>query len=174
MISPREYNSASNKNEIYGEFKNQEYINLIKELPYPILKMIDVGSGCGKGLIYLCKSKIGKDLEYVCGIEINEYRYTKSKSLLSIQAPSIQNKLEFVCEDFKNITFVSYDLVYCCNIMFEPELNKKLIDKLLQEKISIFILYTIEPRCRHLFWKRILVNTSWLSTVPVYFYWRDY
>ena len=53
-------------------------------------------------------------------------------------------------------------------------INNKLIDKLLRENIRIFILYTIEPRCSHLFWKRIFVKTSWLSSVPVYIYCRDY
>ena len=174
MISPREYNCATNDNEIYGEIDGNDFINIIKECPYTIFKMIDVGSGCGKGLIYLCNSDIGYDLEYVCGIECNEYRYNKSKSLLSSQNNLILNKLEFVCDDFKNISFATFDLVYCCNIMFDTDVNNKLIDKLLQENIGIFILYTIEPRCSHLFWKRIFVKTSWLSTVPVYFYWKDF
>ena len=174
MISPREYNCATNDNEIYGEMNGNDFINIIKECPYTIFKMIDVGSGCGKGLIYLCNSDIGYDLEYVCGIESNEYRYNKSKCLLSSQKNQILNKVEFVCDDFKNISFATFDLVYCCNIMFDTDVNNKLIDKLLQEKIGIFILYTIEPRCSHLFWKRIFVNTSWLSTVPVYFYWKDF
>jgi len=87
--------------------------------------MIDVGSGCGNGLIYLCNSEIGVDLEYVCGIDLKEYIYKKSKTLLSTQKSSVQNKLEIVCEDFKNISFARFDLVYCCNIMFDTEVNKK-------------------------------------------------
>ena len=105
MISPREYNSATNDNEIYGEMASIEFINLIKESPYVIYKMIDVGSGCGKGLINLCNSKIGEELEYVCGVECNEYRYNKSKILLSQQKSSVINKLEFVCKYFKSISF---------------------------------------------------------------------
>ena len=174
MISPREYNCASSDNEIYGEMDNIDFIYILKECPYTIFKMIDVGSGCGKGLIYLCNSEIGNDLEYVCGIECNEYRYNKSKSLLYKQNSELLHKLEFICDDFNHISFATFDLVYCCNIMFDTDLNNKLIDKLLRENIRIFILYTIEPRCSHLFWKRIFVKTSWLSSVPVYIYCRDY
>ena len=85
MISPREYNCASNDNEIYGDMVNIDFICILKECPYTIFKMIDVGSGCGKGLIYLCNSEIGSDLEYVCGIECNEYRYNKRPMLGDIR-----------------------------------------------------------------------------------------
>ena len=43
-----------------------------------------------------------------------------------------------------------------------------------REIIDFIMLYTIEPRCIHLIWKRIIVKTSWLSTVPVYVYCREF
>ena len=172
MISPREYTCAKEDNEIYGEINVLDFIRLIKECPFSIYRILDVGSGCGRCLISLCKSKLGDTIEYVCGIESNTYRYNKSVNALSSESESILNKVEFICDDLSTISFVHFDLVYCCNTMFDSNLNVTLVDKLLQEKVGIFMLYTIEPRCRQFYWKTVEIETSWLKKVPVYIYHR--
>jgi SAM-dependent methyltransferase len=172
MISPREYSCATTQNEIYGEIKGPDFMELVKQCPCTISRVMDVGCGTGRALVYLATSSYGIDLEYLYGIECNLYRFNKCQQLLEAQSDEVLNRLEFVCDDFTRVSFSDTDLVYCCNTMFDETLNDVLVHKLIKEKVCVFALYTSEIKCAHLFWKCILVSTSWGKDIPVYLYWR--
>ena len=164
MISPRDYSCATTQNEIYGEIKGFDFMELVKQCPSNISRVMDVGCGTGRALVYLATSSYGLSLDYLYGVECNAYRYNKCQELLDKQSDDVLNRLEFVYDDFTRVSFSDTDLVYCCNTMFDDTLN---------EKVNVFVLYTNEIKCAHLFWKSMLVCTSWGKDIPVYLYCLD-
>ncbi len=168
-ISPKTYGTFDNNvNNVYGEIYCDDLILLILEAPITIYSFIDLGCGIGKQIIHVSKQL--SQIEYVCGIENNHYRYYKAQLKLNKCSTTIQNKVEIIYDDFLNHSFVPYDFVYCCNTMFDNEQNEKLIKKCIRECKHVFVLFTLEPKCFHLFWRKFSVKTSWKNNVDVYMY----
>ena len=170
MISPRTHgNYAKNDhNKVYGEIDKSDMVKLIKLLPYSIQTMLDVGSGCGDALFHI--AEISPQMDYIAGIEIVKYRHEKSMLRWERAPFEIQNKIILYEGNFEAFSFHTYDLVYCCNTMFDDDLNEKLVTKLLCECNLFFVLYTKEPKCMHLYIDTMNVNTTWQKKVPVYIF----
>jgi 2-polyprenyl-3-methyl-5-hydroxy-6-metoxy-1,4-benzoquinol methylase len=166
-ISPRSYGKCHESNNVYGEISGFDLLKIIQDLPIMIETFLDVGSGCGGPLMTLVEQG---QVVYACGIEKNTYRYEKSNVLLSQKSEDIQQKVEFIEDTFENHSFVPYDVVYCCNTMFDVPLNTKLVQKCLDECMNVFLLFTLEPRCLQYYWKCVKVNTSWKDNVNVFMY----
>lgn len=169
-ISPKTYGKFIDipQNQIYGEIAYTDFIMLIHEAPMVVNSVLDIGSGCGTILFHAAQDI--SSLDYLLGVENNRYRFDKSILLLEQQHESIQEKVEFICDDFQNISFSQTDMVYCCNTMFDTCQNKELIDKCLHECKGVFVLFTLEPRCLPYFLKTFWVTTSWINKVRVFMY----
>lgn len=168
-ISPKSYGAYDehNLNNVYGEINGFDLWKIISEFPILVERFLDVGSGCGGPAMYLVEHG---GCVYACGIENNKYRYEKSNVLLSQKGDHIQQKVEFIEDTFENHSFVPYDVVYCCNTMFDVHQNSKLVQKCLNECMNIFILFTLEPRCLQYYWKCVKVSASWKDNVNVFIY----
>ena len=172
-ISPREYGNYEimHHNNIYGEIDTSDVNRILYECPFVIDKFLDAGSGCGKMILEI--GKIKSNLTYLCGIENMEYRHEKAIKLLNNSSFDIQSKTEFICGDFLHYSFHDFDLVYCCNVMFDNDLNQKLIEKILRECNHCFVLYSLEPKCLQYLYKKLKVNTSWMKHVDVFIYCKN-
>ena len=127
-ISPQEYNNyeKGDINQVYGEIDGHLLQSIIEESPIVIESILDIGSGCGRALIIVAENI--PYMQYLCGIENNEYRYEKSIQYLKQCGLNVQQKLEFIYDDFIHHSFSQVDFVYCCNTMFDKDLNKQLVD----------------------------------------------
>jgi len=167
-ITPREYGDYKNPNYVYGEMHAPDVAGLLDQSPYAMYTMLDAGSGCGRLVLELAQSR--PHMTYLCGVELDTYRHSKAQQLWNESDYDIQQKVEFIHGDFLEQSFAPFDFVYCCNTMFDAELNKKMINKILKECDHVFVLYTLEPRCLPYFWKTWKVRTSWMKEVNVYMY----
>ena len=147
-ISPREYGNYEimHHNNIYGEIDTSDVNRILYECPFVIDKFLDAGSGCGKMILEI--GKIKSNLTYLCGIENMEYRHEKAIKLLNNSSFDIQSKTEFICGDFLHYHFIL--LVYCCNVMFDNDLNQNLL-KNIKRMQSLFVLYTLEQYLQYLY-----------------------
>ncbi len=166
-IEPSIYKvNSENESLIYGETNHENLFNIIQKLTYiyNIDTMIDVGSGCGKLLIYFaCKFPN----IYFDGIEVQKNRY--DQSIINIK----KNQLDNICiynESFINTYFGNYDLLFCCNTIFCDEDNNKLYNKIINEFSGIFILFTMHPKILNYFIEENKINTSWCKNVPIFIY----
>ena len=103
-IEPNIYKvDNDNKSLIYGESNYIDLYNIIKQLrnKYNIYNIIDVGSGCGKLLIYLTSQF--NDI-YFEGIEIQKNRFQQS---------------------IINIKKCCFDNIYCLRCLFPQIFQKK-------------------------------------------------
>ena len=116
-IEPEYFNINDNLNVskeslIYGEVNHKELFDIISKLDFNIDSILDIGSGCGKIVIYLA---LNLDCN-VDGIEIDENRFSKSEYFLEFYM--LHDKVTFINSNFVNIYFGTYDLLYCCNTIF--------------------------------------------------------
>ena len=156
-----------NLNNVYGEINGFDLWKIINEFPILVETFLDVKSGCGGPLIYIAEHD---GSVYACGIENNHYRYEKSNVLLYQKGEDVQQRVEFIEDTFDNHSFVPYDVVYCCNTMFDVQQNNRLVQKCLDECRNIFILFSLEQRCLQYYWKCVKVGTSWKDNVNVFIY----
>ena len=163
-ISPRTYGDydETNINQVYGEINPQDFVMLLKESPIQLESVMDVGSGCGRALVTAMQCI--PSLKFAIGVENNGYRYMKSQQLVE----ECGEEIEFIYDDFQNVSFRQSDFVYCCNTMFDTIQNKDLVDKCLKECVHIFVLFTLEPRCLPFLWKTFKITTSWAEKVNVF------
>ena len=147
--------SSYNSSYFYGEADiNDLYkiINTIIHEYYDVenessLSFIDIGSGTGKLILYLYEHSMLN----IVGIEIIKHRYSKSLELLE-QINKKINKInypEFIYDDFKNIYFGNYDILYCCNLVFSDEDNNILYNKLLNECKGYVILFNYNYKIKY-------------------------
>ena len=166
-IEPNIY-KVDNQNDslIYGETNYKDLFFIIEKLTYiyNINTMIDVGSGCGKLIIYLaCKFQN----IYFEGIEIQKNRY--DQSICNINKYELDN----ICiynDSFVNTYIGNYDLLFCCNTVFCDEDNDKLYNKIINEFSGIFILFTVHPKILNYFIEKTIINTSWCKKTDIFIY----
>ena len=154
-----------NSSFIYGEVNPKHIVQIIKDLDHDRCShFVDIGSGCGKLVVYMALKFPDK---YCCGVEIHENRHESAMSLLD-NYETIIGTTEFICTNFMKIYFGNYDLLYCCNVIFSKEDNKKLYKKILTEFSGYVILFNYNYDLQHYLLKKILVDTSWERKVYVY------
>ena len=105
---------------------------------------------------------------YFHGIEIHNARFNQSITLQD--ELDIHANTEFMKEDFRNIYFGNYNVLYCCNTIFEEEENNILFDKINEEFNGYFILFEYDNVLKPYFIKEMNVRTSWNKNVPVYIF----
>ena len=101
------------------------------------------------------------------GIEIQKNRYEKATNLLNNK---MNTNIVFYNDNFQNIYFGNYDLLFCCNTIFTEEDNNILYNKIINEFNGIFILCTLTHKLLHFFAEKKYIKCSWYSEIPVYIY----
>ena len=112
-----------NKSFVYGEVDYLPFVTLLKDdnvTFYPGDSFIDIGSGCGKFLSGIAMQQYFKEM-YFHGIEIHNARF--NQSIMLQDELDIHANTEFIKEDFRNVYFGNYNVLYCCNTIFEEEEN---------------------------------------------------
>ena len=151
---------------IYGEVSHIDIKNIISSLNSNLNceNILDIGSGCGKLVVYIAlKLNINVD-----GIEIDKNRFNKSEELLEYY--DIYNKVNFINDTFENIYFGNYDIIYCCNLVFDNEDNNKLYHKIEKEFNGIFILFEFNNILLPYLKYSEYIKTSWNSKVKIYIF----
>tara|TARA_B100001248_G_C27293346_1_gene413564 strand:+ start:150 stop:674 length:525 start_codon:yes stop_codon:yes gene_type:complete len=140
---------------LYGEANHDSIYKIIKKYYFEDCKFIDIGSGCGKIVVHLVNNlNIFAD-----GIEIDSNRFKKSLYLLD--KFNLYDKIDFYNQDFQNIYFGNYDILYCCNLVFTDEDNKKLYKKIVNEFNGIFLLFDFNNQLKKYFLEEVKIKTSW-------------
>lgn len=140
---------------LYGEANYMSIYDIIKKYWFEDCRFIDIGSGCGKIVIYL----VNNLNIYADGIEIDKNRFNKSLNLL--EEYNLYEKIEFYNKDFKNIYFGNYDILYCCNLVFKDNDNEMLYKKIIKEFTGVFILFDFSSNLEKYFIEEIEIKTSW-------------
>ena len=158
--------NSYNTSLLYGEVDYNDICNIIKFMLKKMdcdynLNFLDIGSGCGKLVIYLNENT---DL-YCTGIEIIKHRYLRSLELL-------QNNynIDFINDNFTNIYLGNFDIIYCCNVVFSEEDNNMLYSKLNNEFKGYVLLFTYNNKINHHLVTQYNVNTSWQKNVLIYLF----
>lgn len=171
-ISPETYLlpdelAGTNSSYIYGEVNHKQIVN---ELSYMLNDnsghFLDIGSGCGKIVIAVGSSFPNL---YCTGVEIHNERYNDSLELLE-KCPELYSNTEFYKKDFNHIYFGTYDIIYCCNIIFSKEDNKQLYKKLLSEFNGYAILFNYDYCMKPYLKKTSYVDTSWQKNVQIFIF----
>jgi len=140
---------------LYGEANYESVYEIIKKFSSEDSYFLDVGSGCGKIVIYLAKNlNILAD-----GVEIDINRYLKSLNL--IDKFDLFDRVEFINQSFENIYFGNYNMLYCCNLIFTEEDNLKLFNKILKEFQGYFFLFDYNLLLEPYLIDDFMINTSW-------------
>ena len=154
----------NNKSFIYGEVSHQELSDILEKYNMDNYRMLDVGSGCGKIVIYIStKFNINVD-----GIEIDANRYEKSQNLLELL--DLYDKVQFFNDSFKNIYFGDYDILYCCNLVFEDDDNDILYQKIINEFTGIFILFEYNHTLIPFYRYKEKIKTSWNKSADIFIF----
>ena len=149
---------------IYGEVCNEDLLKVLLKYINNENNILDVGSGCGKLCIYLAiKMNI-----FVEGIELLENRYKKSETLL--ENFNCYDKVNFINEDFNNLFFGQYDIIYCCNLVFSEKDNYNLYYKLEKEFFGLFILYDYNNLLAKYLVKKEKVKCSWNNSTEIFIF----
>lgn len=152
-----------NKSYIYGEVFEEDIEKIIEDYNN-IESFLDIGSGCGKLVVHIAnKFKIMSS-----GVEINSMRHSKSVDLLDKFKAHLY--ADFTLGTFENIYFGLYDMIYCCNKVFNEDDNSILFNKLLIEFKGICIIFEHDRNVEIM--KKIKcqkpVRTSWTKNETVY------
>ena len=149
------------KSYIYGEVYYKDIYNIINKYELENKRFIDIGCGNGKIINYL---SIKTNL-IVDGIEIDKNRYQKSLLL-----NNYNNCNEIINDTFENLYLGNYDIIYCCNTIFEDEDNNKLINKILNEFNGLLLLFEYNRKiCNYLIDIK-KVKTSWNKCLSIYIF----
>ena len=157
----------TNSSYTYGEVNHKQIASeLTQILNENNVHFLDIGSGCGKIVIAIgsCFPNL-----YCTGIEIHNERYNNSIKLLE-KYPELYSNSEFYKIDFNQIYFGIYDVIYCCNIIFSKEDNKKLYKKLLTEFNGYVILFDYDYCMKSYLKKTSYVDTSWQKNAKIFIF----
>ena len=170
LLNKDSYNSSL----IYGEVDVKSCIKIIKnkildkyfENNYEYINFVDIGSGCGKLVLKLAEYNI-----FSSGVEILNHRYLKSNYLLNnSDDDNLYNYIDFINDNYINIYFGNYNVLYCCNIIFSMEDNNLLYDKLLKEFHGYAILYCYNNKINNYLIGKDYVKTSWHNNVEIFIF----
>jgi 2-polyprenyl-3-methyl-5-hydroxy-6-metoxy-1,4-benzoquinol methylase len=173
MINSRDYDICpdlrqSNTSYIYGEVNNESFSEILYSIfshedkeSLKLYKFLDIGSGCGR----LCTFLQNKYDFFVSGIEIDRQRYQTS-----INNGNETDKLEFICNNFSNVHFGEYDILYCCNTVFEDEDNDALYKKIIREFKGICFLFNYDKNMLPYYKDEFVIKTSWALKTPLYLF----
>jgi len=154
----------NNQSYIYGEVNPIDIIDVLKELNYENYSFLDIGSGCGKIIL-----SVAYELNIFCtGVEIDTLRYNKSMELLD--KINVEHNVEFLNNDFKDIYFGNYDIIYCANTVFEKEDNKILYNKILREFNGYLFLFDYDYNLKKYLICQKIIKTSWSKNVILYIF----
>lgn len=153
-------NQINNKSLIYGESNHEDVLDIVKSIKFS--NMLDVGSGYGKLTIFISK----KLNVYVDGIEIDKKRYEQSLNIL--ENNDVYDKVSFINDNFQNLYFGSYDLLYCCNLVFEDNDNEILYNKILKEFSGTFILFEYNSKLVQFFLYKKIIECTWCKSVEIF------
>ena len=154
----------NNKSYIYGEVNPIDIIDVLKELNYENYSFLDIGSGCGKIIL-----SIAHELNIFCtGVEIDISRYNRSIELLD--KINVEHNVEFFNNDFKNIYFGNYDIIYCANTVFVKEDNILLYNEILREFNGYLFLFDYDYSLKKYLICQKNIKTSWSKNVVMYIF----
>lgn len=167
MLEPEIYRIHKSLNQtstsyIYGEIESNTMYDIIKTMNYENCRFLDVGSGSGNVLMDLANIE-GLS---VCGIEIDEDRYKKSVQKMDM----FENSVELIHNDFEKIYFGDYDIIYCCNCIFEDEDNERLYKKIIREFTGKCFLFTYDKTLLPYYVGSYIINTSWVKHTVLYYF----
>ena len=152
---------VNNKSYIYGEVYETDIYTIVKSL-HNINTILDVGSGCGKLVIFLSSF-----YEWVDGVEIHKQRY--NKSIILAEKYNAHN-IDFIFKRFQDIYFGNYDLIYCCNKIFEKNENNILYTKIANELKGYCILFDYNHILKPYYQSSFTVRTSWNKCETIYLF----
>lgn len=171
--------SMENRSFIYGEVDHKKIIEIIQEINSEnvntIANVCDLGSGCGKLIFHIANFFE----EIACtGIEIDEQRsnylhevlelYEEKQYLTKHHIENLYNKIELIHGNFLTYYLGNYDFIYCCNIIFSDEDNKKLYRKISKEYSGFVLLFNYDYNLQPFLVRKYTINTSWEKKVPIY------
>lgn len=148
---------------VYGEISSQNLYNIIKNIDCDNKTFIDIGSGSGNVLFELSKIE---NLN-LCGIEIDENRY--KTSLKNAEKRDIF-EIELMKGDYNELYFGNYDILYCCNCIFEEEDNQKLYKKILKEFKGHCFLFNFDKNLIPYYVGFHIIETSWVKQTELYYF----
>jgi tRNA G46 methylase TrmB len=154
----------NNTSFIYGEVCCKNLSEILLELELNDRLFLDIGSGCGKIVLYLA-IKLNMNSE---GIEIDKNRFDKSIEFLN--KLNLLDNVTFYNESFKKVYLGNYDVIYCCNLVFSDEDNKILYKKIIKEFKGISILFDYDDVLSRFLIKKYNVKTSWSKYQIVYIF----
>jgi SAM-dependent methyltransferase len=165
-LSIEDYKISSNldqtkKSYIYGEVYCDDIFKILKNYNLEYKNFLDIGSGNGKLLHYLSQNT---ELN-IDGVEIDNQRYQKSVLLNSNNL-----KIEIFNESFEKLYFGNYDIIYCCNTVFDDDDNNILFSKILKEFSGLLLLFNYNHKLMHHLKYTNLIKTSWSNEVPIYIF----
>lgn len=158
--------NPNNKSYIYGEINPHCLLHTLQTLfdTDSTLEFLDIGSGCGRTLEYL-----HQHLPYMLhGIEIDINRYEKAIALFEYM--DMYDRIDCTNGDFREMYFGTYDIIYCCNCVFEDQENNALYSKLLGEFKGTALLFEYNHILLPFLTNTYTVNTSWHNSVPLYIF----
>jgi ubiquinone/menaquinone biosynthesis C-methylase UbiE len=171
-INPVFYNISSklditNSSFTYGEVYSDSVINTIsnlynEDILFEDYYFIDIGCGCGKLLVDITNTLNINS----CGIEIEPTRFEECK--LQIENYKMDSKIELYNDNFKNIYFGNYDVLYCCNFVFSKEDNLMLYKKIINEFTGYVILFDYNHILKPFYISEHIVKTSWSPNVKIF------
>ena len=145
----------NNTSFIYGEVCCKNLSEILLDLELNDRLFLDIGSGCGKIVLYLT-IKLNMNAE---GLEIDIERFNQSIKLQ--EDLNLIDKILFYNEDFVKVYFGNYDIIYCCNLVFSDEDNLILYQKLLKEFKGVVFLFNYNNQIGKFFIKKYNIKTSW-------------
>tara|TARA_B100000524_G_scaffold63346_1_gene29285 strand:- start:920 stop:1456 length:537 start_codon:yes stop_codon:yes gene_type:complete len=154
----------NNTSFIYGEVCCKNLSEILLELELNDRLFLDIGSGCGKIVLYLA-IKLNMNTE---GLEIDKNRFDKSIEFLN--KLNLLDNVTFYNESFKKVYLGNYDVIYCCNLVFSDEDNKILYKKIIKEFKGISILFDYDDVLSRFLIKKYNVKTSWSKYQIVYIF----
>lgn len=169
-IDPRDYQicktlDRTNNSYIYGEINPESFGIILGKYEMDNKNFIDIGSGCGRLLLYLQEKYEETDFY---GVEIDSERHLTSITVEDSKKKNSINQVTFENSDFNNVYFGDYDILYCGNTIFEVEENDALYRKLLNEFSGVCFLFTYNHLLKNNLHRQHFVDTSWQSNVALY------
>jgi len=165
-LNIEDYKISSNldqnkKSYIYGEVYSNDIFKILKNYHLEYKNFLDIGCGNGRLLHYLSqKTELNLD-----GIEIDNQRYQKSVLLNNNNL-----RVELFNESFEKLYFGNYDIIYCCNTVFDDDDNDILFSKILKEFSGLLLLFNYNYKLMHYLEDTNLIKTSWSNEVPIYIF----